>query len=129
MVTVKRVYEAPADTDGYRVLIDGLWPRGVSKANAHLDAWEKEVAPSAELRKWYGHDPEKWADFQTRYARELKRADASAALKRITARARRGRVTLVYASHAGEISNAAVLLRLLLRRLSRASRQAKSPER
>ena len=129
MVTVKRVYEAPADTDGYRVLIDGLWPRGVSKANAHLDAWEKEVAPSAELRKWYGHDPEKWADFQTRYERELKREGASAALKRIAARARRGRVTLVYASHAGEISNAAVLLRLLKRQLNRAPRQAKSPGR
>ena len=72
MVTMKRVYDPATSDDGYRVLVERLWPRGVSKGAAHLDAWEKGVAPSDELRRWYGHDPEKWEEFQKRYQEELK---------------------------------------------------------
>lgn len=124
MVITKRVYEPYSASDGYRVLIDRLWPRGVSRANAHVDAWPKEVAPSAELRSWYGHDPEKWPEFQKRYRAELKRSEPRAVLDDLVRRARRGRVTLVFASHAADISNAAVLEPLLNRRV-RAARSQK----
>jgi len=76
MITAKRAYEPAEPADGYRVLIDRLWPRGVSKANARLDAWEKEIAPSRELREWYDHDPAKWPEFRARYQNELRAASA-----------------------------------------------------
>jgi uncharacterized protein YeaO (DUF488 family) len=113
MIAIKRAYEPAMAEDGYRVLVERLWPRGVSKAHARLDAWEKAIAPSGELRRWYGHDPVKWDEFQVRYERELAAPQAQAVLDDLVARARRGTVTLVYASHAGEISNAAALQRLL----------------
>ena len=116
MIVMKRAYDPASDTDGYRVLIDRLWPRGVSKIKARIDAWEKDIAPSPELRKWYGHDPAKWHEFQNRYARELRSAAARKVLDELVRRSRRGRVTLVYASRAGEISDAAMLTRLLNRR-------------
>lgn len=119
MIVTKRVYEPSADADGYRVLIDRLWPRGVSKARAQLDAWEKDVAPSDELRHWYGHDPEKWAEFQKRYRLELKAPAAERVLSDLARRAKRGRVTLLFSSHAGDISNAAVLEKLLSARLKK----------
>lgn len=119
MITMKRVYAPAAETDGYRVLAERLWPRGLSKAKARLDAWEKALAPSNELRHWYGHDPEKWAEFQSRYARELATPAAQVLLDQLAERARQGPVTLVYASHAGEISNTAVLLRLVQERITR----------
>jgi uncharacterized protein YeaO (DUF488 family) len=113
MIATKRAYEPASRRDGYRVLIDGLWPRGVSKAKANLDAWEKGVAPSRELREWYGHDPAKWPEFRRRYTRELRAPAARAILKDLARRAKRGRVTLVYASRAAEISDVAVLERIL----------------
>ena len=116
MIVMKRVYDHASDSDGYRVLIDRLWPRGISKAKARIDAWEKEIAPSPELREWYGHDPAKWPEFRRRYARELRGAAAKKKLDELVRRASRGRVTLVYASRAGDISDAAVLTRLLNRR-------------
>jgi uncharacterized protein YeaO (DUF488 family) len=116
MIVMKRAYEPASDSDGYRVLIDRLWPRGISKAKARIDAWEKAIAPSPKLRKWYGHDPEKWPEFQKRYVHELSGAAAKKTLDELVRRARRGRVTLVYASRAGDISDAAVLVRLLSRR-------------
>jgi uncharacterized protein YeaO (DUF488 family) len=119
MIVTKRVYEPAAQSDGYRVLIDRLWPRGVSKAKAGLDAWEKDVAPSAELRKWYQHEPSKWAEFQKRYKQELKAAPAQAVLDDLVKRAKRGRVTLVYGSKAAEISDVAVLEKLIRERLKR----------
>lgn len=122
MIITKRAYEPYAPTDGYRVLIDRLWPRGVSKAGAHLDAWAKDVAPSRELREWYGHDPARWPEFRSRYQRELRAPAAKAVLDDLVRRARRGRVTLVYASRAADISDVAVLERLLDRRLKRTSR-------
>jgi uncharacterized protein YeaO (DUF488 family) len=117
MIATKRAYEQSEPADGYRVLIDRLWPRGVSKANAHLDAWEKEIAPSRELREWYGHDPARWPEFQRRYQQELRAPAAQAVLDDLARRARRGRVTLVYASRAADISDVAVLERLLGARL------------
>jgi len=119
MIAMKQVYAPAVETDGDRVLAEQLWPRGLSKARARLDAWEKALAPSTELRHWYGHDPEKWAEFQSRYARELATPAAQALLDQLAARARQGPVTLVYASHAGAISNTAVLLRLIQERLAR----------
>lgn len=119
MVVTKRAYEPFADTDGYRVLIDRLWPRGVSKARANLDAWEKDVAPSDELRKWYEHDPPKWPEFQKRYKRELEAPAAKRVLDDLARRAKRGRVTLVYSSHDADISDVAVLEELLNRRVKR----------
>jgi uncharacterized protein YeaO (DUF488 family) len=113
MIATKRIYEPASDEDGYRVLVERLWPRGVSKARARLDAWEKAIAPSDELRRWYGHDPSRWAEFVQRYERELEAPDAQARLDDLAARARRGRVTLLYATRDGSLSNAAVLQRLL----------------
>jgi uncharacterized protein YeaO (DUF488 family) len=126
MIATKRAYEPFEQSDGYRVLIDRLWPRGVSKANAHLDAWEKEIAPSRELREWYGHDPARWPEFRRRYGQELRAPAAQAVLDDLARRARRGRVTLVYASRAADISDVAVLERLLTRRVkAQATRAAR----
>jgi len=118
MIATKRAYEPSAPSDGYRVLIDRLWPRGVSKADAHLDDWAKDIAPSRELREWYGHDPDKWPEFQQRYEQELQAPAAQAVLDDLANRARRGRVTLVYASRAADISDVVVVERLLNRRLN-----------
>lgn len=113
MIQMKRVYEPASAADGYRVLVERLWPRGVSKEAARLDAWEKEIAPSDELRRWYGHDRQKWPEFQVRYERELAAPAAQAILERLAERARHGPVTLLYATREGDISNAAVLHRVL----------------
>jgi uncharacterized protein YeaO (DUF488 family) len=113
MVRRKRAYETPSADDGYRVLVERLWPRGLSKARAQLDAWAKDVAPSTELRQWYGHDPAKWEEFRERYRAELAAPERRQALADLTERARHGTVTLVYASKDGDISNAAVLLDVL----------------
>jgi uncharacterized protein YeaO (DUF488 family) len=113
MVRMKRVYEPAEAEDGYRVLAERLWPRGLSKEKARLDAWEKGIAPSADLRRWYNHDPAKWEEFQTRYEKELITPEAQEILGSLAERARGQTVTLLYASHAADISNTAVLLRLL----------------
>jgi uncharacterized protein YeaO (DUF488 family) len=116
MIVTKRAYEPAAAADGFRVLIDRLWPRGVPKAKARLDAWEKDIARSRELREWYGHDPAKWPDFRRRYMRELRTPAAIAVLDTLVRRVKRGRVTLVYASKATDISDVVVLEQLLKRR-------------
>lgn len=93
-LAVKRAYDPPASADGQRVLVDRVWPRGVKKEALRLDGWLKDVAPSTRLRKWFGHDPDKWDDFRTRYFRELDaQPEAVAALRE---RCARGKVTLVY---------------------------------
>ena len=127
VIATKRVYEGSAASDGYRVMIDRLWPRGVSKARARLDAWAKDIAPSDDLRRWYEHDPLKWPEFQKRYKVELKAPAARLVLDDLTHRARAGLVTLVYSSRAAEISDVVVLAALLNRRLKRAkpARKAK----
>lgn len=107
---LKRVYEPPAADDGVRVLVDRLWPRGLSKAKAKVDVWLKEVAPSAELRHWFDHDPERWDAFQRRYEHELK---DNAALDELRTLTKRGRVTLLFAARDERYNNAVVLERLL----------------
>ena len=119
MIVTKRIYEPVDERDGYRVLIDRLWPRGVSKTAAHLDEWAKAIAPSNELRHWYGHDPAKWDEFQRRYAEELENPEAQAVLDALAKRGRRGRVTLLYSAKHGAISNAEALLQLLEARAGR----------
>lgn len=113
-MSLKRVYEEPASSDGTRVLVDRLWPRGLSKEKAHVDVWLKEVAPSNELRRWYGHDPERFAEFRKRYEEELASEQGQAALDRLRNLAQQGHVTLVYAAHDTQHSNATVLHDLLL---------------
>ena len=96
-VKLKRAYEFPVATDGTRILIDRLWPRGISKEKAALDQWIKEIAPSAKLRKWFGHDPARWDEFRRRYATEVH--DNAALLDQLRSLARRGPITLVYSAH------------------------------
>jgi uncharacterized protein YeaO (DUF488 family) len=110
-VKLKRAYEPPAPGDGVRVLVDRLWPRGVSKTDAALDQWMKEIAPSTELRKWFGHDPERWEEFGRRYVVELRANDEL--LGQLRALARQGPVTLVYSAH-DEAHNDAIVLRDVL---------------
>ena len=110
-VRLKRAYEPPEEKDGTRILVDRLWPRGVSKADAQLDDWIKEIAPSGELRTWFGHDPERWDEFRERYRAEL--AQHSEVLKDLRRRAREGPITLVYSAR-DEIHNDAIVLRNVL---------------
>jgi uncharacterized protein YeaO (DUF488 family) len=107
-VRLKRVYEPVAPDDGVRVLVDRLWPRGLRKADAAIDRWMKDIAPSTELRRWFGHDPERWPAFHHRYSQELlQQAEAVDELREL---ARDGTVTLVFAAH-DEAHNDAVVLR------------------
>lgn len=115
-VQVRRVYDPPASDDGQRVLVDRLWPRGLSKERAHLDDWCKEIAPSNELRKWYGHDPERYGEFARRYRAELDDPERAAALGRLRELAGQGRLTLLTATKRSDISEAAVLAELLGKR-------------
>ena len=110
---VKRVYEAPSPDDGARVLVDRLWPRGMRKDAAHLDDWVKDVAPSAELRTWYAHDPAKFDEFRRRYTAELEQPGAREALGRLRADAEKGPLTLLTATREPSLSEAAVLAELL----------------
>jgi len=112
-VRVRRVYEEPQPDDGTRVLVDRLWPRGVSKARAALDEWCKDVAPSDELRKWYGHDPARFEEFARRYRRELVDPGRAEALAHLRALASDGPVTLLTATKQTAISEAAVLAAVL----------------
>jgi uncharacterized protein YeaO (DUF488 family) len=111
MFRLKRVYETPSPEDGFRVLVERLWPRGVSKERAALDLWLKEIAPSPELRKWFSHDLTRWEEFQARYAAELD--DAGDAVRLLKQKGREGTVTLVYASQDEEHNGALVLKRYL----------------
>lgn len=108
---IKRVYEPPSDADGFRVLVDRLWPRGLSKATVAVDLWLRDVAPSSELRKWFNHDPARWTEFRRRYAAELDCAPAGVDL--LLAWARKGPLTLLYGAQ-NETSNNAVALSLYL---------------
>ena len=114
---VKRVYDSPSRQDGRRILVDGLWPRGVSRKTARIDEWARDLAPSTRLRQWFGHDPARWPEFQKRYRAELRmRSDRLAWLAGL---ARRGRITLVYAARDTDHNNARALQRLIAKRLRR----------
>ena len=113
-VKIKRAYEEPASDDGARILVDRLWPRGLTKAKANIDLWLKDIAPSTELRKWFAHDPARWTEFQARYKDELKQhKDQLALLKQ---KAAKGPVTLIYGARDQEHNEAVVLLKLLQRK-------------
>ncbi|HEU4343212.1 MAG TPA: DUF488 domain-containing protein [Candidatus Binatia bacterium] len=106
-IKIKRAYDPPAKNDGFRILIDRLWPRGMSKHSARIDLWLKEVAPSATLRKWFGHEPSKWSEFRSRYFRELDQNPA--AVTRLLELVRKGRVTLVFGAKDETHNNAVAL--------------------
>jgi len=108
-VRVRRVYDEPSPEDGARVLVDRIWPRGLAKERARLDEWAKAVAPSTELRRWYGHDPSKFDQFRRRYQAELAEPERQAALRHLRELARSGRLTLVTATRDIDLSQAAVL--------------------
>jgi len=122
MIRLKRVYEPAGKQDGRRFLVERLWPRGISKASLKIDAWLKDVAPSAGLRQWFSHDPEKWDAFRKKYFKELSANEA--ALAPILEAAGAGDVTLVYSSHDREHNNAVALKEHLEARLSGPSSQA-----
>jgi uncharacterized protein YeaO (DUF488 family) len=107
VIKLKRVYDKRSSTDGVRYLVERLWPRGIKKAELHLDDWIKDVAPSIELRKWFSHDPRKWAEFRRKYFAELD--GAPELCEPIRQAARQGTVTLLYSSHDAEHNNAVAL--------------------
>jgi uncharacterized protein YeaO (DUF488 family) len=112
-IALKRAYDPPAPDDGRRVLVDRIWPRGIARNDLRIDAWLKELAPSAGLRKWFGHDPKKWEEFKERYARELdERPDA---LAELVGMAKAGRLTLVFGARDTEHNNAVALMEYLER--------------
>jgi uncharacterized protein YeaO (DUF488 family) len=115
MIRLKRAYDAAEATDGHRVLVERLWPRGVTKAKLRLDEWNKDVAPSPELRKWFGHDPERWPEFRRRYFTELRANRES--WKSLLALSRRGRITFIYAAH-DTAHNGALALKAFLEKQS-----------
>jgi uncharacterized protein YeaO (DUF488 family) len=110
-VNLKRAYEPPAQADGIRILVDRLWPRGVRKSDARIDRWLKDIAPSAELRRWFGHDPARWDEFRRRYRFEL--SAHTDLLNELRAIAREGQLTLIYAARDEEHNDAVVLRDLL----------------
>ena len=113
MLKIKRIYELPEKDDGFRVLVDRLWPRGVSKERAHLDLWLKEIAPTDALRKWFHHDPARWTEFVAKYRKELAgRKDLVQQIKKLEAD--HGEVTLLYSAH-DAARNQAVVLRQFLK--------------
>jgi uncharacterized protein YeaO (DUF488 family) len=107
-VDIKRIYDEPAHGDGYRVMVDRLWPRGITKGRAHLNEWAKEVAPSKELREWFSHDPQRMSEFRTRYLHELHSAHPPE-LEALAKRSEKSRVTLLYAAYDPKINHATVL--------------------
>jgi uncharacterized protein YeaO (DUF488 family) len=111
MIKLKRAYEKPTKDDGERILVERLWPRGLTKLQARIDLWMKEVAPSTELRRWFGHDPEKWEEFRHRYQKELKHKDDLIELLKRKSKA--GTITLIYAARDEEHNGPLVLKRFL----------------
>ncbi len=116
-VETKRAYEPPGPEDGYRVLVDGLWPRGLTKEKLRVDSWMRAIAPSAPLRKWYGHKPEKWEEFRRRFRAELAKSPRKELLQELVTRARKEKVTLVFGARDAERSNATVIAEMLRERL------------
>jgi uncharacterized protein YeaO (DUF488 family) len=113
-VKLKRAYETPTADDGIRVLVDRLWPRGIKKSEAAIDHWLKELAPSTDLRKWFGHDPARWVEFRRRYMAEIE--EHGDELDRLRALMAEGTVTLVYSAHDETHNDAVVLEEMLLKR-------------
>jgi uncharacterized protein YeaO (DUF488 family) len=113
MIKIKRVYEAEDKSDGYRVLVDRLWPRGMKKTELHFDEWPKEICPSSELRKIFGHDPSRFSEFKKDYKKELKSEEAKKEIEFLSKLAQKRNVTLLYAAHDEKINHAIVLKEVL----------------
>ena len=107
MIKIKRIYNPPAKEDGFRILVDRLWPRGLSKEKAKIDLWLKEIAPSDQLRKWYGHDPRKWTEFKRKYFEELRNKDELVNL--IARKLKEGTITFLYSSKEEKVNNGVAL--------------------
>ena len=114
---IKRAYETPAAEDGYRILVDRLWPRGLTKEKARIDLWLKDIAPSNELRKWFAHDPDKWPAFKAKYLQELK--SKNEALSELHSKLKEGAVTLIYAARDEQHNEAVILQELIARKSNR----------
>ncbi len=114
-ISLKRAYETPSPSDGCRILVERLWPRGLAKQDAKIDLWPKEAAPSTELRSWFNHEPDKWAEFKRRYVKEL--AARRESLEPILERVRAGRVTFVFASRESQFNNAVALKEYVERKI------------
>jgi uncharacterized protein YeaO (DUF488 family) len=123
-IRIKRVYEAADEADGFRVLVDRVWPRGITKEKAAVDLWMKEIGPSSSLRKWFGHEPERWEEFRTRYRKELD--EKQALLDELGTHARKGPLTLVYSAKDEERNQAVVIKQALQREPAAAGRQGHS---
>jgi uncharacterized protein YeaO (DUF488 family) len=117
-VRLQRAYEDPGPDDGHRVLVDRVWPRGRTKAELRLDEWARDLGPSTQLRKWFGHDPARWTEFQSRYQAELADPERSRALDALATIARTGRVTIVYGARDREHNQAQVIADEIERRLA-----------
>jgi uncharacterized protein YeaO (DUF488 family) len=126
MIRLKRAYEPSSPADGMRVLVERLWPRGVSKKNAAVDLWLKEIAPSTELRQWFAHDPAKWKEFRTRYRTELR--EKAEAIKLLEEKARQGTITLLYAARDEEHNSALVLKEYLEAQMRKGKAGRQSPK-
>lgn len=126
-VKIKRAYEKPSADDGIRILVDGLWPRGLSKAELKIEIWEKEIAPSKELRNWYGHEPEKWPEFRRRFRAELEKSPRKEALGHLAEVAKQGDLTLVFGTRDAEHSNAAVIAEMIEEKLKGGVRKTAKP--
>ncbi len=118
MIRIKRVYDAPGREDGERILVDRLWPRGVTRDDARIVSWVREIGPSTELRKWFGHDPGRWDEFQKRYEKELQEPEKQAVLRDLAVRSRRGTVTLVFGAR-DELHNNAMVLKHVIDAIAR----------
>ena len=113
MIKIKRIYDTPKPDDGFRILVDRLWPRGLTKEKAKIDLWLKEIAPSDELRKWYSHDPKKWGEFRKKYFKELDVRKELA--NQIVQKTKEGDVTLLYSSKEEKINNAVALREYIMK--------------
>ena len=107
MIKIKRIYDFPAEDDGFRILVDRLWPRGLTKEKAKIDLWLKEIAPSDQLRKWYAHDPKKWAEFRKKYSKELNQKRDF--IDQIVKKTKEGDLTLLFSSKEEKLNNAVAL--------------------
>jgi uncharacterized protein YeaO (DUF488 family) len=113
-IRIKRIYDPPSPQDGFRILVDRLWPRGLTKEKARVDWWVKDIAPSNKLRKWYGHDPEKWGEFKRRYYEEI--GSQQEPLELLLKKAEQGTITLLYGSKEEKLNNAVALKEYLERK-------------
>jgi len=119
MIRIRRVYSEPSSRDGVRILVDRVWPRGISKERAHIVEWRKDLAPTTSLRKWFGHEPVRWIEFRRRYRTELARSEMRDELKKLARLSRKRTITLVYSAADADHNQAVVLMELLEELLSK----------